>query len=150
MKQIFLLPFLFVGIMAATAQAPTAGAPNPATGNVADPAREAAGRLAAKYKLNAAQTQKMYTIQTRKQRNLAEIEVFKSSNPALYRAKLESIQKGTQSSIRRLLKTKEQQALFQKNQTEQRRLRQAKREEMNAQGASKEAIEAAVLEIYVE
>lgn len=103
-----------------------------------------------KYGLNSDQTKKMRTIQARKLRNLAEIEVYKTSNPALYRAKLESIQKGTQNSIRRMLNTKEQQTIFQKTMAEQRRLRQAKREELSAQGASKEVVDAAVLDIYLE
>ena len=83
-------------------------------------------------------------------RNLAEIEAFKTGNPALYRVKLESIQKGTQNSIRRLLNTEGQQTIFRKTMAEQRRLRQAKREELRAQGVSTETIDAAGREIYIE
>lgn len=149
MKYMILFVVLFSGVTFARAQSVKAKAPaDGAAGN--DPAWEAARPLETKYGLNAEQTKKMRTIQARKQRNLAEIEVYKTGNPALYRAKLESIQKGTQNSIRRILNTKEQQTIFQKTMAEQRRLRQAKREELLAQGASKEVVDAAVLDIYLE
>lgn len=152
MKHIFMSIFLFAGITFAYSQVSGAGGgvPRNATTENADPAWEAARPLETKYGLNSDQTKKMRTIQARKLRNLAEIEVYKTGNPALYRAKLESIQKGTQNSIRRMLNTKEQQTIFQKTMAEQRRLRQAKREELSAQGASKEVVDAAVLDIYLE
>lgn len=152
MKYIFMSIFLSAGITLAYAQVGRPGGGVPRNGDAikADPAREATGPLVAKYRLNAEQTKKMHAIQARKQQNFAGIESLKTSNPALYRAKLESIQKGTQNSIRRLLNTTEQQKIFQETMAEQRRLRHAKREELHAQGASREAIDAAVLDIYLE
>lgn len=150
MKYLVMFMLFFSGIAFAGAQEVKAKAPANAANGKVDPAREATGPLVAKYGLNADQTQKMQKIQARKLRNLAEIEAFKTGNPALYRVKLESIQKGTQNSIRRLLNTEGQQTIFRKTMAEQRRLRQAKREELRAQGVSTETIDAAVLEIYIE
>lgn len=152
MKQIVFFAFLLLGACALSAQSQEAKAPVGvgSTNTATDPAREAAERLVVKYGLNAEQAQKMYAIQSRKLRNLAEIEPFKTDNPALYRAKLESVQRGTQASIRRMLTGPAQLELFQKTQGEQRKLRQAKRQELRAQGASNEAIETAVQAIYME
>lgn len=150
MKYLVMFMLLFSGIVFAQAQEVKAKAPAESGNGKVDPAREATGPLVSKYGLNMEQTQKMQSIQARKLRNLADIETYKTSNAALYRAKLESIQKGTQNSIRRMLNTKEQQTIFQKTMAEQRKLRQAKREELSAQGASKDVIDAAVLGIYLE
>lgn len=150
MKYLVMFMLFFSGIAFAGAQVGGSGVPRNTTIGNADPAQEATGPLVAKYGLNADQTQKMQKIQARKLQNLAEIEAFKTGNPTLYRVKLESIQKGTQNSIRRLLNTEAQQTIFRKTMAEQRRLRQAKREELRAQGVSKETIDAAVLEIYLE
>ncbi|MBK9336506.1 MAG: hypothetical protein IPM98_07905 [Lewinellaceae bacterium] len=116
----------------------------------ADPAREAADVLAKKYSLDAVQAENMYTVQVRKQKNLTEIVGLQASDPALYHAKLASVQQGTLASIRRVLTTKAQRDLFQQTQSEQRRLRGEKRREMEAQGDDPFAMEAAVLAIYME
>jgi len=137
MKKIFALFFLLALLPAAYSQ-------------TADPAREAAEQLVRKYALDSKQADKAHTIQVRKQRNLAEIEALKTSDPVLYHAKMESIQKGTHASIRRMLTTPTQRELFQQTQSEQRRLRAEKRLAMEAQGASDLVIEAAVLAIYIE
>ena len=92
----------------------------------------------------------MYQIQQRKNRNLTEIAVLQQSNQAQYQAKVRNIQEGTLANIRRVLSSKEQVDVFQQTQAEVRGLRSAKRKEMTAQGASKEAVEAAVLAIYAE
>jgi hypothetical protein len=116
----------------------------------AAPAREAADRLIQKYGLDTDQADKIYTIQVRKQRNLAEIETLKTTDPVLFHAKLESIQQGTQAGIRRLLTTKKQRDLFQQTQSEQRRLRGEKRREMEEKGAAAADTKAAILDIYLE
>lgn len=113
-------------------------------------AREATERLVAKYQLDADQAKQMYTIQLRKQRNTAEIASLQASDIALYRAKVQSLRKGTLASIRRILHTKAQVDLYQQTQVTVRTQQSDKRKEMMLQQASKEQIEAAVLEIYSE
>jgi TolA-binding protein len=106
--------------------------------------------LTEKYNLSADQAKQVYQIQQRKNRNLTEIAVLQQSNQAQYQAKVRNIQEGTLANIRRVLSSKEQVDVFQQTQAEVRGLRSAKRKEMTAQGASKEAVEAAVLAIYAE
>lgn len=115
-----------------------------------DPAREAADRLILKYNLDTQQAEKAYAIQVRKLKNMAEIEAFASSAPALFRAKKTSIQQGTQASIGRLLTTKSQRALYRQTLSEQRKLRAEKRLAMEAKGEPEATIEAAMLDIYME
>ena len=106
--------------------------------------------LTEKYNLSADQAKQVYQIQQRKNRNLTEITALQQSNQAQYQAKVRNIQEGTLANIRRVLSSKEQVDVFQQTQAEVRGLRSAKRKEMTAQGASKEAVEAAVLAIYAE
>lgn len=112
--------------------------------------RNTVGQLTEKYHLNADQAKQVYQIQQRKNRNLAEIASLQQSNQSLYQAKIRSIQEGSLANIRRVLNSKEQVDVFQKTQAEVRNLRSSRRKEMTAQGASKEAVEAAVLAIYAE
>ncbi len=112
--------------------------------------RKATEALVTKYSLNADQAKQMYQIQQRKNRNIADIAPFQTSDMALYQTKYLNVQNGTLASIRRILNTKEQVVLYQKTQSDIRRLRNAKRKEMTAQKASKEAIDSAVLAIYAE
>ncbi|MBN8683335.1 MAG: hypothetical protein J0L99_11845 [Chitinophagales bacterium] len=113
-------------------------------------ARAATDALVEKYKLNADQAKQMYQIQKRKLRNLAEIQALKSQNPALWRSKMASVQEGTLSSIRRILRSKEQVTLFQQTQSDVRRLKSAKTNELGKQKATQEAIDNALLDIYAE
>lgn len=150
---IFLCLFTLVAAAGAGAQSPEASAPAlpvTAADTIRLLAREHTERLREKYALDAGQVNKMYLIQERKQRNLAEIEPFKTANPTLYRSKLNSIQQGTKASIRRMLNMAAQQQIYQQTKVEQRRQRSAKQQELTAQGAAKETIEAAVLAIYIE
>lgn len=112
--------------------------------------RKVTEQLTEKYNLSADQAKQVYQIQQRKNRNLTEIAVLQQSNQAQYQAKVRNIQEGTLANIRRVLISKEQVDVFQQTQAEVRGLRSAKRKEMTAQGASKEAVEAAVLAIYAE
>lgn len=112
--------------------------------------RKATEALTAKYTLNADQAKQMYTIQLRKANNMAQIEGLKATDPALYRAKAQNVQKGTLASIRRILNTKEQVELYQKTQSDIRALRNKKQKEMAANKSSKEALETALLSIYAE
>lgn len=120
------------------------------TGQTYDPARTAADQLIRKYGLDTKQAEKAYDIQVRKQKNLAGIEALASGDPALYRAKKASIQQGTQASIARLLTTKTQRELYRQTLSEQRKLRAEKRQVMEAKGEPAAAIEAALLDIYLE
>ncbi len=155
MKQlsVALVLFFIAGSVAVSAQKveskPPVSAGNASTPNDAI-AREAAEKLVAKYNLNADQAKQVYTIQQRKQRNLSEIEPVKTTDRNLYLAKLESLQKGTLSSIRRLLRTKDQIDLYQKTQSDIRVKRAEKRQELIKAQKAKDDIQAAVLEIYEE
>ena len=150
MKQLFALALFVITTAAAVAQDVKA---LPPSGNAtADDAvaREATDKLVAKYTLNADQAKEMFTIQKRKQRNLGEIASLQTSNRSLYLSKLESVQKGTLGSIRRLLRTKEQVDLYNKTQTEVRTQRAAKRKELTPKNLPKDDLQAALLAIYAE
>ncbi len=106
--------------------------------------------LTEKYTLSADQAKQMYKIQARKAQNLAEIAELQNSDPALYTAKVQNVQKSTLANIRRILQSKEQVEIYQKTQSEQRYLRNQKQKTMVAQKATKAAIDAALLAIYAE
>lgn len=152
MKQLLALAlFLTLGSASALAQKVEAQSPSDKNDSPTDVvAREAADKLSTKYSLNADQAKEMYTVQQRKQRNLGQIAALEASNRSLYLSKLESLQKGTLASIRRILRTKEQVDLYQKTQAEVRTQRAAKRKELTGKNLSKEDMQAAVLEIYAE
>ena len=63
---------------------------------------------------------------------------------------MRSIQKGTLASIQRLLDTDAQRDIFKNTQSEIRTLQAQKRKEMSSQGATEEAVEIALLDIYFE
>jgi hypothetical protein len=149
MKQLLALAFfLFLGANNGFAQQKTETAPATSPNDAV--AREAAEKLVKKYALNADQGKEMFAIQQRKLRNMSEIDSLKSSNRSLYLAKLESLQKGTLASIRRLMRTKEQIDLYDQTQKEVRSKRAEKQKEFAGKNASKEDVKAALLEIYIE
>ena len=146
----FLFPLIFLLLGGASLQAQQTEATAAPTG-INDPEiRKATEALTAKYQLNADQAKQMYTIQVRKAKNLAQIESLKSSDPALYRAKVQNVQKGTLANIQRILTTKDQVALYKKTQSDLRVQRNKKQKELVGKNASKEAIENALLDIYAE
>lgn len=147
----FLLPLflLLIDSLVLNAQKIESTAPTTATANDEE-TRKATESLTAKYSLTADQAKQMYTIQVRKGKNLAQIAALQNTEPVLYRAKTQNVQKGTLASIRRILRTKEQVELYQKTQAELRVLRNKKQKELAAKKASKEEIEMALLEIYAE
>lgn len=112
--------------------------------------RKATDALAAIYSLTADQAKQMYTVQLRKAKNLAQIESLKNSDPALYYAKVQNVQKSTLSGIRRILNNKEQVDLYQKTQGEIRVARNKLQKEMTAKKASQQEITAALTGIYAE
>lgn len=151
MKQIFFLFFLLLSAGLVAQKVETA----PPASAALKPADEAAARAATealvlKYAFNADQAKQMYTIQVRKLRNLAAIESIKASDPARYRAKLKSVYSGALASTRRILQTKAQVAIFDQTKVDIRQRQAEKRKEMMVAGASKDAIEMAMLEIHAE
>ncbi len=149
MKQaLALLLLAFLHIFPLAAQSTQSAAPTPSAKN--PEAVVATEALTKKYTLTADQAKQMYQIQVRKLRNQGEIAALQTSNPTQYQAKRQSLQTGTLASIKRLMHTKEQAQLYQKTQNGVRGQKAAKRKEMLQQSASKEAIEAALLDIYAE
>ncbi len=151
MKQalaILLLAFLNLFSLSAQSNQPAA---KPAQATITNPqAVRFTEALTAKYTLTADQAKQMYQIQARKLRNATELQAIKTTNPALYHTKLEHLQTGTLASIMRILHTKEQVQVYRKTQAEVRTQRAAKRKELLLQNTPKEAVDAALLEIYAE
>ncbi len=83
-------------------------------------ARSATEKLTTKYALNADQAKQVYQIQTRKFRNLAQIEALRASEPAKFEAELRSVRQSTAANFRRVLRTKEQVAIFKKTEAANR------------------------------
>jgi hypothetical protein len=150
MKQLFALALFLITSVAVSAQKVEAKPPSSPSASTDPVVRETTDKLVTKYTLNADQAKEMYTVQQRKQRNLGEIASLQTSNRSLYLSKIESLQKGTLSSIRRILRTKEQVDLYDKTQTDVRTQRSAKRKELTSKNLSKEDMQAAMLEIYQE
>jgi len=150
MKQLFALALFLISTLAVSAQ-DVKSKPPAATPPANDAAaREATDKLVAKYTLNADQAKEMFTIQKRKLRNLDQIASLQTSNRSLYLSKLESLQKSTLASIRRVLRSKEQVELYNKTQADVRTQRAAKRKELAAQKLPKDDLQAILLEIYAE
>ena len=126
------------------------GVPGNSTAPTDAEVRKTTAALVLKYSLNADQAKQVYQIQQRNNRNMAQIEALRSSDIALYQAKWNNVQKGTMESLRRVLNNKSQVEIYQKTQSEIRKLRTAKRKELTVQKATKEVIESAVLAIYAE
>jgi hypothetical protein len=98
------------------------------------------------YHLDARQTVAMSKIQAQKEKNLSEVEQYKSTNPALYLRKRQSINSGMNASIERLL-TKEQMMIHRKKQAEVRMNRAKKTSEMKNSNASEVEKELLLLEL---
>lgn len=146
MKNICIM--LVFSVLAFVATAQTSAKNNQTT---TDPvAREATDKLVAKYSLNADQAKTMYTIQARKLRNMKQIEAIKESDPARYSQKLASVQKGTLSSIKKLMRKKEQMDKFRSTQAQVANRKTEIKKQMAKSGSSKEAIAAAQMDVYEE
>lgn len=145
-KTIFLL-FALVFTLKITGQTVDKSSPAPQKVAVPVEAVEAAIRTAEKFNLTIAQTEKMQSIEARKIKNLAEIEPLKATNPAKYRLKLANVQTGWRGSLRHLLDSKEQMAIYNQRLVEIRRLKAAKEQELKTQNAPKTEIDDALLEI---
>lgn len=148
-KSIFSLLLLLQCGIVVNAQKMESTAPASTTTNDQE-IRKATEALTAKYNLNADQAKQMYRIQVRKSKNMAQIAALQDADPALYRAKVQNVQKGTLSSIQRILNTKAQVELYRKTQADIRVLRNKKQKELASKKASKAAVETALLAIYAE
>ena len=139
MKKLFIGMIAFLSVCSAFAQ------------SAADQqsARKATEELTAVYSLSEAQVQKMYMIQERRFRNLSEIESLKTTDEALYRQKLKSIRTLTEASIANML-TPEQKPILDRERAERRRNEAEKIKELQKNGASKDAIHQALLEMESE
>ncbi len=111
-----------------------------------DAVQQATSEMASLYQLDAKQTAKMQTIQERRFRNLAEIETLQDSDPRLYLIKKKNIRKGMEHSIRMML-TQEQMPIFNQQLVDRRKRESEKIKQMRLNGASKEEIQNALLEI---
>ena len=150
MKQLlaFLLFLAGTSALAQTAPAPASTASVTPLGN--DAIHKATDQLATKYLLDGGQIAKVQKIQARKLRSLDEIAPLKNTDPAKYNVKLQNLQRGTLASLRRLLTTEAQLALYQKTQSDVRAKRAEMRKIMLGKGASNDEILAAELAIYAE
>ncbi len=135
MKYILICCWLVFGSIAALAQA-----------DQEKPIQNATDDLIALYDLDSKQAGIMFTIQERKFRNLKEVKSLKTEKPDLYLQKRKSINKGTDSSIKRLL-TPEQMTVYQTLQLEKRKKHSEMIKKMKSQGATKKEIEKALLEL---
>jgi hypothetical protein len=152
-KGLFSLLLILSGALYAQAQKIEAAPAAPAaaaTGVNDSEVRKATDALVTKYSLTADQAKQMYTVQLRKAKNLAQIESLKSTDPALYYAKVQNVQKSTLSGIRRILNSKEQVAIYQKTQSEIRVARSKMQKELTVKKASQQEINAAMTSIYAE
>lgn len=147
MKKIFFLLFALVFTLKTTGQTVDKASPPPKKMAAPIEAVEAAVRTAEKFNLTIAQTEKMQSIEARKLKNLAEIEPLKTANPAKYRLKLANVQTGWRGSLRHLLASKEQMAIYNRRLVEIRELKAAKELELKARNAPKTEIDDALLEI---
>ena len=107
-------------------------------------AQEATEAMTSLYSLDETQVEQMMVIQQRRFRNQAEIESLKNTDEKLYRIKMRSIRKGTESSIKRILKP-EQMPTFNAQVAERRKKESELVKEMKLKGASKEEIQTALL-----
>ncbi|MBK7871571.1 MAG: hypothetical protein IPJ74_13315 [Saprospiraceae bacterium] len=108
--------------------------------------QQATNAVAALYQLDETQKEKVYEIQDRRLRNLAQIETIKATDYDTYVIKRRAIQIGTDNAIKRLLN--ETQLKIYEAQIAVRRQKEVdKMIELKKQGASKEEIEKALLEI---
>ncbi len=108
--------------------------------------QKATDEVAALYQLNEDQKQKVYEIQERRLENLAQVETLKTTDYDAYLRKRRAVQIGTDNAIKRLLDAP-QLEIFQTLSVKRRERETAKMIELKKQGASKEEIERALLEI---
>lgn len=160
-KQTWILIFCMIGAQSYAQQTDSAqagkqkgiamaAAPATAPAERAEAARAATEKLAAKYQLNASQAKQAYRGQLQKLNNMQEIAPLRDSNLSAYIGKMQGIQEGALNSLRRVLTTNEQIALFEQTQKDLRLRRAEMRQNMMRQNASALEIELALLDLFVE
>lgn len=108
--------------------------------------QQATNELTALYQLDDEQQTKMLTIQERHFKNMAQIESLRDTDQKLYVQKKKAVRMGTDASTKRLL-TEAQMPIFNEQQVERRKKESALIKQMKANGASKEEIQLAILEM---
>lgn len=108
--------------------------------------QQATDELAALYQLDDEQKAKMFTIQERHFKNMAQVEPIKNTDQKLYVQKKRAVRMGTDASTKRLL-TEAQMPIFNEQQLERRKKESEIIKQMKANGASKEEIQLAILEM---
>lgn len=98
-----------------------------------------------RYELTPPQAKIMGEIQTRKFKNLAQVETLKGGERSAYLSKLESIRKGTNASIKRML-TPRQMLTFNEIQSDRRKKESEIIKELKAKGISRNEIYLTVIE----
>ena len=112
----------------------------------AEAVRKAVEEQTALYQLNETQITKMQKIQETRFNNLAEVEHLKDSDYKQYLFKQKSIQMGMNGSIERML-TQEQKIIFNQQRAERRKKESDLIKSLRANGATKEEIQMALLEL---
>lgn len=102
--------------------------------------------LADRYELDVRQTTKMYQIQERKLRSLAEIEAKHAGDADLYLRKLQALETGTDGSISIMLNER-QRKVFQKDQSERRLRRAVRAKELTNAGMTPDEIQLELLKV---
>lgn len=105
---------------------------------------QAVQELNQRYQLNDQQIAEMYTIQERKERNLAEIAPLEATDYRIYLEKKRIIRTHTEGSIRRFL-NEEQRQIQREEQMAYRRATSAMIKQLQAEGKDKEEIELLLL-----
>ncbi len=106
----------------------------------------ATDEAAALYQLDEEQAKQMYQVQERRFRNLASIEQLKASDYSLYLRKRENVRQGTLAAVKRILQ-ESQMAIFNQQLAERRQEEAALTRRLKEEGASREEIRTALLEL---
>lgn len=102
--------------------------------------------LTALYRLDASQQEKMLEVQERKYRNLGEIEDLQSSDPVMYKKKLQSLHHGNVAHMHQLL-NEEQLKIFRQKQMEHRQQKADLFKELKGNGSQQAEIEKRMAEL---
>lgn len=108
--------------------------------------RQATEELTALYSLSEVQQAKVYDIQERRLTNLAEIEHLKAEDYKTYLLKRRAVRIGTENALKRLLEGS-QLEIFQVQMEDRRQREIEKMQALKQEGATKQEIEIALLEI---
>jgi len=108
--------------------------------------RQATEELTALYSLSEVQQAKVYDIQERRLTNLAEIEHLKAEDYKTYLLKCRAVRIGTENALKRLLEGS-QLEIFQVQMEDRRQREIEKMQALKQEGATKQEIEIALLEI---